>query len=354
MSTEAQAPAESSSSHIAVGGATSGLTINLHPLPILNVSDHLNRSQLTSAGPSKVIGALLGTESNREISIVNSFELILVASDGDVDMGEGSTSASANINPNLLNTTFFETRRDQFKQVFPTLDVVGWYSVGDSPTAEDVTLHQQLTEIIDTPIFLLFHPNHSPASQALPVTIYEAALAEGGKDNSTEGKFVELAYGIETGEAERIAVDGVSRGGMGGEGEEIIANLTTQRNAIRMLYERVAVLLQYITAVINKTAKPDHNILRQVSALVATLPTMDAKEFREELNTEYDDVQLTAYLTTLTKQLNALSEYADKHNLLHPPPNDDFTGPHGGMRGGGRGFSGFDYAGGGGGGRRRR
>nr|XP_018259028.1 uncharacterized protein I303_08571 [Kwoniella dejecticola CBS 10117]OBR81186.1 hypothetical protein I303_08571 [Kwoniella dejecticola CBS 10117] len=344
---------EAASPYVAVGGATSGLTLNLHPLPILNVSDHLNRSRLTSSGTGKIFGALLGTESNREISIANSFELIFGGSDGDVEMGEASSSSASKSTDQSLNAEFFQTRREQFKQVFPTLDVVGWYTVGASPALEDVTLHQQFAELIETPIFLLFNPDHPATSQALPVTIYEAALAEGGKDSATEGKFVELAYGIETGEAERIAVDGVSRGGMGGEGEEMVANLTTQRNAIRMLYERVTVLLQYITAVLNKTAQPDHAILRQISAIIAALPTMDAQGFRDELTTEYDDVQLTTYLTTLTKQLNALSEYADKHNILHPPLNDDFGGSHGGVRGGRHlGGGGWDL--GGAGGRRRK
>lgn len=41
--------------------------------------------------------------------------------------------------------------------------------------------------------------------------MYEAAL----ESRDENGKFVQLEYGIETGEAERIAVDGVSRGGMG-------------------------------------------------------------------------------------------------------------------------------------------
>lgn len=50
--------------------------------------------------------------------------------------------------------------------------------------------------------------------------MYEAALAEGGKESESEGKFVELEYGIETGEAERIAVDGVSTGAMAGGGED--------------------------------------------------------------------------------------------------------------------------------------
>ncbi|WWD21032.1 hypothetical protein CI109_105513 [Kwoniella shandongensis] len=369
----------STNSYVLSSGTTSGLTINLHPLPILNVSDHYNRARLTtSEGDSpKLIGALLGTESNREVSIVNSFELIYLTSsetDPDVDMAESSAAgASATAGASIrggeagkyaLNAEFLETRKEQFKQVFPTLEVVGWYSVGEEPTADDVALHKQFAGTIDTPIFLLFQPDPIPGSQALPIKIYEAALSsEGGtkeSENETEGKFVQLEYGIETGEAERIAVDGVSRGGMGGDGEEstVVANLTTQRNAIRMLYERISVLLQYISGVINKTAKPDHTILRQISALVATLPTMDAKEFQEELMTEYSDVQLAAYLTTLTKQLNALSEYADKHNILHPAQTDDFGPAHGGSRGG-RGFGGFGggFGGGleiGGSGRRRK
>ncbi|KAK8843443.1 hypothetical protein IAR55_007100 [Kwoniella newhampshirensis] len=347
----------STNAHVLSSGTTSGLTINLHPLPILNISDHFNRARLTTSDSPKLIGALLGTQSNREVSIINSFELIYLTSDADVDMGESSGSTSKVKSRYRLNSEFFDTRKDQFKQVFPTLEVVGWYSVGDVPTADDVALHQRFTESIETPVFLIFHPDPTPGSQALPITIYEAALAEGGKESEAEGKFVQLEYGIETGEAERIAVDGVSRGGMGGDGEEstVVANLTTQRNAIRMLYERIAVLLQYISGVINKTAKPDHTVLRQISALVATLPTMDAKEFQDELITEYSDVRLEAYLTSLTKQLSALSEYADKHNILHPARNDDFGPAHGGRGGGGpRSFGGGLDFGAGGGGRRRK
>jgi len=31
------------------------------------------------------------------------------------------------------------------KQVFPTLDVIGWYTTGSEPGAEDVQLHQQVS-----------------------------------------------------------------------------------------------------------------------------------------------------------------------------------------------------------------
>ena len=67
-----------------------------------------------------------------------------------------------------------------------------------------------------------------------------------------------------------------------------------------MLYERISVLLEYITGVINsgwstsnqtaliefpETAEPDHTILRQMSSLVATLPTIDSVGFQDEFMT---------------------------------------------------------------------
>ncbi|GFZ51424.1 hypothetical protein JCM24511_09186 [Saitozyma sp. JCM 24511] len=290
----------SSSAHVAPRGATSGLDISF-------ISEHLNRARLTSSPGSKLIGALLGTQANREVSIVNSFELTYSCRDGngDVDMTTDSV------------------RDGHVKQVFPTLEVIGWYAIGEEPTLDDVFVQQQLLELVDTPIFLLFHPS-STSNQDLPVTIYESALAEGSNDDESAGKFVELEYGIETGEAERIAVDGVSRGDMGGGDEDsVVGNLSTQRNAIRMLYDRILILVAYVEAVINKSAEPDNSILRQIAALVTTLPTMDAEAFQRELFTDHGDVQLMGLLSTLTKQLSALGDVSLQwlglfaHRLVH-------------------------------------
>ena len=56
------------------------------------------------------------------------------------------------------------------------------------------------------------------------------------------------------------------------------------------------------------SAKKDHATLRALSALIASLPASENKGFREEFDTEYEDVQLTAYLATLTKSSNILNE----------------------------------------------
>lgn len=52
-------------------------------------------------------------------------------------------------------------------------------------------------------------------SQELPVVIFEASSLEGQASTSAIHGFSGVDYGIETGEAERIAVDGVAKGDMG-------------------------------------------------------------------------------------------------------------------------------------------
>lgn len=99
--------------------------------------------------------------------------------------------------------------------MFPTQSVVGWYSIGGAPTAADVAIHAQVVASDAGPsIFALFNPDIPDDTQVLPFTVYESALTEGGEG----GKFVQLECGVETGEAERIAVDGVTKE-VGGDGD---------------------------------------------------------------------------------------------------------------------------------------
>lgn len=64
-----------------------------------------------------------------------------------------------------------------------------------------------------------------------------------------------------------------------------MANLTTQRNAIKMLYDRVGVILEYLRRVAAGTVVKDQETLRQISALITSLPAVDSTDFREEFMT---------------------------------------------------------------------
>jgi len=298
----------------------SGLSLSLHPLPILNISEHLTRLKLQKNSNSPfVLGALLGTQNGREVEIVNTFELAIEGDGETVDHG------------------FLVSRRDQYKQVFPSLEFIGWYSVAPRPTASHIALHEQFINYSSTPLLLLLRPSSGPIStsvnaQTLPFKAYEPTIEI--RDRKSRSVFIEAAYNVETGEAERIAVDWTARGGGGGTSLE--SHLQTQRAAIKMLHERILVLVQYVTEVIAGQTQKDHPTLRSLSALIASLPASENKAFREEFETEYEDVQLTAFLSTLTKSANILNDLVDKHLVLTSGGRDD-RGPGGPRRRGGPG-----------------
>ena len=53
------------------------LSISLHPLVIINISDHHTRQKVNSEGEPRVFGALLGVQKGRQVEIFNSFAFLL-------------------------------------------------------------------------------------------------------------------------------------------------------------------------------------------------------------------------------------------------------------------------------------
>lgn len=207
----------------------SGLNIQLHPLVIMNISDHHTRAKMmASAGGS-------GTQTGREVEIINSFEI-------KVDI--------ANDMP-VIDKAFFLTKQDQYKQVFPKWDFLGWYSVGVEPCLYELTIHKQFTDFNESPLYLLLNPHVQPTSRALPLTLYESII-DIVSGSSPQLLFIPSSYKIITQEAERIAVDHVAHSyDEGGAGGAIIKHLVGQRNALKMLNSRVMVLSSYVQDVAN-------------------------------------------------------------------------------------------------------
>ncbi|KDQ20661.1 hypothetical protein BOTBODRAFT_50728 [Botryobasidium botryosum FD-172 SS1] len=310
---------------------TSSLNLSLHPLPILNISEHLTRLRLQTRNSTPlVLGALLGTQNGRDVDIVNTFELAIVNGDG-----HDASMSSSDEDPKI-DASFLQERRDQYKQVFPSLDLIGWYTVSPQPTPLHIAIHNQFTSYTPTPLLLVLSPTPAPITtgaadqQALPIKAYEPSIEI--RDRKSRSVFVEVAFKVETGEAERIAVDFTARGGEGGT--TLTSHLATQRAAIKMLHERIVALVGYVASVIAGTAPKDYPTLRALNALVASLPASENKHFREEFDTEFSDVQLTAFLSALTRSANTLNSIVDKHLILTAGADRE---PGGGAGGGGAG-----------------
>ncbi|KAF9360666.1 COP9 signalosome complex subunit 6 [Mortierella sp. NVP85] len=281
----------------------SGLHIAIHPLTLLNISDHYTRTviQQASSRPVHVIGALLGIQTGREVEIFNSYELqFALQPDGAIRIQE----------------EYFLTKQEQFRQVFPVYDFLGWYTIGHKPTMVDIDVLQQLMVYNESPLFLQLDPNEIPTpARSLPITVYESIVDI--VDNQPQPMFIKAAYKVETGEAERIAVDHVAHAATHQEGESsLIAHLSGQQNAIKMLDTRIKLLHEYLQDSIQGRVPKDHDLERQISSLCNRLPTISGQAFEEEFMTEYNDVLLTSYLATITKGTHIMSEMVDKFNVV--------------------------------------
>ena len=96
------------------------ISIELHPLAVLNISDHLTRATYMEKGQQfRVIGALLGKQEGRTLEIVNTVEFAFKF----VSEEEGGIK---------LDENFCQERLDAYKKLFTDLDCLGWYTSSSS------------------------------------------------------------------------------------------------------------------------------------------------------------------------------------------------------------------------------
>ncbi|KAI1003858.1 hypothetical protein K3495_g4350 [Podosphaera aphanis] len=333
----------------------SSYDIALHPLVLLTISDYITRHTLRQQkGP--VVGALMGQQNGREITIEHAFECLVSEVDGQI----------------ILNQSWFDERLTQMKDVHkaPQLDLVGWYTLlpASGPQPAHLPIHGQIMQLYNHSALLLgFHPSLIETSSSggkLPLTLYESKLEsdeitgtqdedrkmEDGEPNLSL-KFKELAYTVETGDAEMISIDFVARGGgnatavessenksgshppgeervFSREDEELLASLTTKLNAVKMLHARIKVLAIYLNQLLKcQDSKEvtedskwvDHSILRSIQALLSRhslLVPDDMSEFEHELIAEQNDVNLVSLLSSLTDSIKSIRQAGFKHRVV--------------------------------------
>lgn len=254
--------------------SSSGLTFKLHPLVIVNISDHYTRVKSQTNGcsdggsaspPPRVYGCVIGVQRGRTVEIFNSFELLY----------DPVTHS--------LDRAFIEKKQELYKKVFPHFYILGWYSTGSDAEESDMHIHKALMDINESPVYVLLNPSINPAQKDLPVTIYESELHV--IDGIPQLIFVCSSYTIETVEAERISVDHVAHlkpSDGGSAATQLAAHLTGIHSAIKMLNSRIRVLHHYLVAMQKGEIPCENSLLRQVSSLLRRLPAIESEKFQDD------------------------------------------------------------------------
>ncbi|XP_010263068.1 PREDICTED: COP9 signalosome complex subunit 6a [Nelumbo nucifera] len=294
--------------------SSSGLTFKLHPLVIVNISDHYTRvkSQAqpphgSSNGgsspppqPPRVFGCVIGIQRGRTVEIFNSFELLY----------DPSTES--------LDRSFLEKKQELYKKVFPNFYILGWYSTGSDVQESDMHIHKALMDINESPVYVILNPAINHSQKDLPVTIYESELHV--IDGIPQLIFVRSSYTIETVEAERISVDHVAHlkpSDGGSAATQLAAHLTGIHSAIKMLNSRIRVLHNYLLSMQRGDIPMEDSLLRQVSSLLRRLPAIESGKFQDDFQMEYNDTLLITYLAMLTNCSSTMNELVDKFNTAY-------------------------------------
>jgi len=285
---------------LVIEDANSALDVSLHPLTIINISDHFTREKVTKGENTRVFGALIGLQKGRKVEIFDSFAFLLKKENGNY----------------VVDTEYLSTKIDQFKKVFEDYECLGWYATGDHIESYDQEVHVALAKFNESPLYLLLDPFPAINSRDMPLTLMEGQLKI--QDDTTTYKFGKIPYKIETTDAERIAVDHVARAGSSNdEGSKLTAHLLSIRNAIKMLNMRIKLIVQFIEAQKSGELPVDYSLLRRINALCHLLPAIDGDNFKQEFLNEHNDTLLATYLASITKASNAINELVDKFNITY-------------------------------------
>ena len=281
---------------------TASLSISLHPLVVMSISDHFTRvsAQGAEGERAKVYGALLGTQKGRHVEVSNCFEIKTVVKE-DKEA--------------CLDNDYLTEKDTMFKQVYPNLDVIGWYSNGLTADTEasESEFHRQLTEWNVCLLFLKLVTAN--INNQLPITIYEVAIDPNVPTGVT---FSEVSYSLATEEAERIGVDHVARVSASGSVDTSAASdhLMVQYRALKMLFYRIKVISQYLKAVKAGNIPPSPEVLRDIQSLTRQLPVTQTPEMNEEWLVQANDVLLTTYLSSMTTSADQASSLVKKLNTI--------------------------------------
>ncbi|KAI5075487.1 hypothetical protein GOP47_0009563 [Adiantum capillus-veneris] len=281
--------------------SSSGLTFKLHPLVIVNVSDHYTRIKAQESSPFRVFGCLLGLQTGRTVEIFTSFE---------TKLSEDS--------PDSLDRDFLYKKQDQYKKVFPKYDILGWYATGSDIQETDMQIHKALMDINESPVYMLLSPAINHAQKDLPITIYESELHV--IDGVPSLIFVKSSYTIETVEAERITVDHVAHikpSDGSTAATQLAAHLSGIHSAVKMLNCRIRVLHNLLVSIHKGETPYEHSLLRQISSLLRRLPAIESAKFQDDFLTEYNDTLLMTYLAMMTKCSSTINEFVDKFNTAY-------------------------------------
>ncbi|KAF4665230.1 COP9 signalosome complex subunit 6 [Perkinsus olseni] len=282
-------------------------TVKVHPLALLNISDHVTRMCYADQSVGAVRGFLIGYSDGADITITNSFQCVT---------------------DELVCAQHASTRIRQYAEVFPNASPVGWYSVGPGgpPSQEAHTFMEGIVGGEDggeSLVALVVRSDNESAwlskeSETLPIQAFERGV---------DGSFIELNVRIcMDDEAENIAVGHVTKNAKQASTAGTYEHLVEPTiGAIAMLNKKIESLLEYVNAVQRQEVEVSRPLLRSISAICDRLTAMslaggDGTALRADWDEVVEDCMAVALAAEGTANVAEFCATMDRRRIAARAP----------------------------------
>jgi len=330
--------------------------VGVHPLAIASICDHFTR---ISVGGSKLardtpaVGLLFGVQNGLEVSIIDATDAIFTTWRLQVKTSMGALieasikndfqlreTDDAGIRANLdrqgisdvvsytikgawdvtLYADEIEKKRRLWTAVFTNYELLGWYTVGGGkPESWCTSVHRSMLPFNEVPLFVQMNSAVDMNSKHLPLSIFE--METHMVDEKPVSTFVPLDYKLETLQAERIAVDQITKLTPTDGVSTLEVQNQTVITSLRTLESKIDALVRSLKSMQEQGGASDgeqHTLLRKAAKILQQLPAIDSSKFQSSFDNELKDCLMLSYLAAATKTTSSLTDLNDIYSTVFP------------------------------------
>ncbi|KAI8896345.1 hypothetical protein BC833DRAFT_597894 [Globomyces pollinis-pini] len=256
------------------------------PVTLFAILDHFAREE------GIAYGILVGKQSATSVSISDSFPITF----------------SEN---NIIDHELIETSLDLLRQIDSSLDIVGWYLVGDQLTQESVEIHESLDIESEYPVVcLVVDVNKLANATQFPVNAYISDVI--GQSGTY---FIEVPCITDCSDADVSGlelIDELSKLAVDEEPKPHPSDLQSLKLSLLKVQELIESISSYVDDVNDKKIEINEKIGRHLLDTVTLIPKLDPVVFENVYQSHAQDLMAIAYLATLTKSQLAIAERLQK------------------------------------------
>lgn len=273
-------------------------TVVVHPLVLLSVVDHFNRTQgdKRKGANKRAVGVLLGSWKGDILDVANSFAVPFEEDEKNPDVY-------------FLDHDFLENMFAMFRKVNARERIIGWYHTGPKLRPGDVNINEVLKKFVANPILVIV--DVKPKDLGLPVSSYVCVEEVHDDGTPTSKTFEHVACEMGAEEAEEVGVEHLLRDikdiGFSGTLTDKIEN---QQRSLQGLHVHLADIRDYLTLVVEGKLAINHQISYLLQNVFNLIPSVESKEIVSSMTVKTSDQLLVMYLGSLVRTTIAL------HNLI--------------------------------------